>query len=187
MSAYVDDLLSQPLNGLASATEIMNEQYDILTSVNKPLSSSELDVDAFKAVPASISDAEKPLYELKSTVSETFAPSTMETMPSMTDLIQQTTTPAPESTIKDYFDGPKRTGKTIGSVAEQYGLPTSFQQTIDDAQDAVLGITKDLVRSGETKTSVSEIITKDNRLRGIGMLLIITAILGFFIKILAGT
>lgn len=202
MSAYIDpDLLSAPLNGLTSATEIMNEQYNILTDSKQPISSSELDIDAFRAVPAEITSGDKPLYTLSETLTNpmtdgttipTLSPSSLvlNPSPSATDLIETTTaapTTAPATREPQYFNGPKRTGKTIGSVAENYGLPTSIQQTIDDAQDAVLGITGDLVRARENKTSVYEIITKDNRLRGIGSLLILVAIVGFLVKILAGT
>lgn len=183
MSLYVDnDLLSKPLNGLATSTEILNEQYDIFSGTDGLVSSTDLDIDAFKSAPAALSPEEKELYELRQTINT-------ETNPSVEarDLVLRPSLVEQNKMQPEYFDGPKWTGRTVKTVAETYGLPTSIQQTIDDAQDAVLGITRDLTKSHETKTSLYEIITKDNRLRGIGALLIIAAVIGFIIKILAGT
>lgn len=161
------DLTTQPFNGLATATEIMNRQYNILTGT-KTITSTDLDTDSFRVQPAPIQ--QELGVSLEQTVGTPVA-----------------STPSPETSDPQYFDGPRQTGRTVGTVAEQYGLPTSVKQTIDDAQDAVLGITKDLTQSQNEKVSLYEVITKDNRLRGIGALLIILAVVAFFVKILAGT
>lgn len=173
MASYIDeDLLQRPLNGLTTSTELLNEQYSILTGP-KTITSTDLDVDAFKAQPVDVSTE---MYEIQQTVGNS----------DNIDAISPST-PDVENTTPEYYNGPRHTGKTIGSVAKEYGFPTSVQQTIDDAQDAVLGITKDLTQSGEKKESLYDILTKDNRLRGIGALLIITAVVAFIVKILAGT
>ena len=164
------DLTTQPFNGLATATEIMNRQYNILTGTNT-ITSTDLDTDAFRVQPAPIQQ------ELGVSLEQTVG------TPGETPVDDTTSTPADPQ----YFDGPRQTGKTVKTVAEDYGLPTSIKQTIDDAQDAVLGITKDLTQSQHEKVSLYEVITKDNRLRGIGALLIILAVVAFFVKILAGT
>jgi hypothetical protein len=165
--------MDQPLNGLATSTEILNEQYNVLTG-NETLRSTDLDADEFRAQPASVS---RELFELKQTVGSIDPPG-----PSMA--LQQSA--AVDSEPK-YFDGPKQTGRTLGSIAQEYGLPTSVRQTVDDAEDAVLGVTRDLTQSTDTRESFYDIITKDNRLRGIGALLIIAAVVAFILKILAGT
>lgn len=165
--------MDQPLNGLATSTEILNEQYNILTGT-ETLRSTDLDADEFRAQPASVS---RELFELKQTVGSIDPPG-----PSTA--LQQPATVDPEPR---YFDGPKQTGRTLGSIAQEYGLPTSVRQTFDDAEDAVLGVTRDLTQSKDTKESFYDIITKDNRLRGIGALLIIAAVVAFILKILAGT
>jgi hypothetical protein len=165
--------MDQPLNGLATSTEILNEQYNVLTGT-ETLRSTDLDADEFRAQPASVS---RELFELKQTVGSIDPPG-----PSTA--LQQPATVDPEP---KYFDGPKQTGRTLGSIAQEYGLPTSVRQTVDDAEDAVLGVTRDLTQSKDTKESFYDIITKDNRLRGIGALLIIAAVVAFILKILAGT
>lgn len=165
--------MDQPLNGLATSTEILNEQYNVLTG-RETLRSTDLDADEFRAQPASVS---RELFELKQTVGSIDPPG-----PSTA--LQQPGTVDPEP---KYFDGPKQTGRTLGSIAQEYGLPTSVRQTVDDAEDAVLGVTRDLTQSKDTKESFYDIITKDNRLRGIGALLIIAAVVAFILKILAGT
>lgn len=169
------DFTTQPFNGLASATEILNVQYNILTG--EGIKSTDLDVDAFRVQPAAIQkEIGIPLQQTVGTGSMTDSETTTET------------TPSPETTEEpQYFDGPRQSGRTLGTVAQEYGLPTSVKQTIDDAQDAVLGITKDLTQSQNEKVSLYEVFTKDNRLRGIGALLIIIAVVAFFVKILAGT
>lgn len=167
MASYMD----QPLNGLATSTEILNEQYNVLTG-RETLRSTDLDADEFRAQPASVS---RELFELKQTVGSVDPPSTA---------LQQPATMEPEP---KYFDGPKQTGRTLGTIAQEYGLPTSIRQTFDDAEDAVLGVTRDLTQTKDTKESFYDIITKDNRLRGIGALLIIAAVVAFILKILAAT
>jgi hypothetical protein len=176
MSAtYIDDdLLSQPLNGLVSSKEIMNQQLNALTGT-KTLTAVDLDQDQFRAVPADLTPEQKRVYDLKLTVGEG-----AESTPVMSAASQPVTT-------QYYYDGPKRTGQSLKTVAEQYGLPMSVRETIDDAQDAVLGISRDLTQQSTEKKSFYEILTQDNRLRGIGALLVITAIVAFIVKILAGT
>lgn len=174
MTSYMDDdVLGRPLNGLATSTEILNEQYNVLTG-NETLRSTDLDADEFRAQPASVS---REMFELKQTVGS-FDP------PGPSTALQQ---PSTMETGPVYFDGPKKTGRTIGSIAHEYGLPTSVRQTFDDAEDAVFGVTRDLTQSKDSKESIYDIITKDNRLRGIGALLIIAAVVAFILKILAGT
>jgi hypothetical protein len=164
--------MDQPLNGLATSTEILNEQYNVLTGT-ETLRSTDLDADEFRAQPASVS---RELFELKQTVGSIDPPG-----PSTA--LQQSAT---VDSDPKYFDGPKQTGRTIGSIAQEYGLPTSVRQSVDDAEDAVLGVTRDLTQK-DTKESLYDIITKDNRLRGIGILLILAAVVAFILKILAGT
>lgn len=178
-ATYIDDdLLNRPLNGLVSSKEIMNQQLNALSGT-KTLTAVDLDQDDFRAVPADLTPEQKRVYDLKLTVGDG-----AETTP----VLSAASTPVVQSeTQPQYFDGPARTDQSIRTVAEQYGLPTSVRQTIDDAQDAVLGISKDLTQQSTEKKSLYEILTQDNRLRGIGALLVITAIVAFIVKILAGT
>jgi len=173
MSTYIDDdLLSMSLNGLASSKEIMDRQLRISTG-NTNIRAVDLDQDAFKAVPADLTGEKKVMFDLRQTVGAgaTDTPS----------IAASSTQESPQ-----YFDGPAKTGETVTTVAERYGLTGTVKQTIDDAQDAVLGITQDLTKQKEDKKPLHEILTQDNRLRGIGILLVCTAIMAFVIKILAG-
>lgn len=175
MSLYIEnDLLASPLNGLASSSEILANQYRVMVD-RKVISSTELDTNEFKATPYSIQGAQKDLFELKETIGSD------ETSDSF---LQQSKTITNKN---EYFDGPKQTGKTLQTVATKLGLPSSLSETVKDAEDVVLGIPRDLSVSRDTKTSIGDILTKDNRLRGIAILLICLAITGFVVKILAGT
>jgi len=176
MSLYVpDDLLQSPLNGLASSSEILNDQYRVMVD-RKTISSTELDINEFKATPYAITGAQKDLYELKQTVGEDAAVQDSDTF------LQPS-----KSLTNKYFDGPRQTGKTMKDVANKWGLPTSVSESVADAEDVVLGIPRDLSVSRDKKTSLTDILTKDNRLRGIAIILICLAITGFIVKILAGT
>lgn len=177
MSTYIEpDLLESPLNGLASSSEILNDQYRVMVD-RKTISSTELDVDDFKAQPYSISGSEKELYDLRQTIEDDGV------MQDAVSLLQ----PKTETNKNKYYDGPGRTGENIKTVATRWGLPTSWSESMQEAEDVVLGIPRDLSVSRDTKTSVADILTKDNRLRGIALLLICIAITGFIVKILAGT
>jgi len=76
------------------------------------------------------------------------------------------------------YNGPKPTNDTLGQVAESYGMPSSFKSLIDDAQDAFVGIIGDLTKSKTEPMSYQDIFGKENRLRGLGSLLIIIGVLG---------
>lgn len=171
---YIEaDLLQAPLNGLASSSEILRNQYNVMVK-RQTISSTELDMDDFKAVPYSIEGPQKDLYDLRQTIGE--------------DAAQNASTFLQPSTITNkYYDGPKQTGENLKTVATRWGLPTSISQSIQDAESVVLGIPKDIAVSPDQTTSIADILTKDNRLRGIAILLICIAITGFIVKILAGT
>jgi len=58
-------------------------------------------------------------------------------------------------------------------------------QLLLDAQDALIGVTSDLLGQSERK-SVREILGHENRLRGMGIVLILLAIVGSFIDWMMG-
>jgi len=160
--------MSVEFNGLVSSKEILAQQDTML----EPTSASIW--KDFTASPASIPDDEKQLYSLTSTINTNEESQTAGT---------QTTT----VNEKKYYDGPTPTGQNLVKIANEYHLPTSLSESLNDAQDAVLGITRDLTKSGEERKSLLEIISQDNRLRGIGLVLICVACVTSILILLAKT
>lgn len=79
---------------------------------------------------------------------------------------------------EDEYDGPPRTGKELGDLMESVGLPPSVGTMFDDMQDAIMGIASDLSGNNAERTSLGDILTHDNRLRGLGALLVLVAATG---------
>jgi hypothetical protein len=73
--------------------------------------------------------------------------------------------------------GPLQGEKKEAPVSEPTGMHAAMQNTniyMDDARDALLGIPSELMRGNE---SVYNVIVKKNRLRGLGVLLVIIALI----------
>jgi hypothetical protein len=76
------------------------------------------------------------------------------------------------------YDGPAKTGKTLKDLAMDLGAPDSLGTLIDEMQEALLGIVGDLVNSTTDRTSLADILGHENRLRGIGALCVLAALVG---------
>lgn len=85
------------------------------------------------------------------------------------------------------YDGPVKTGKTLKDLARDLGAPDSWATLIDEMQEAVIGIIGDLVNSTGERTSLADILGHENRLRGLGSLFILVAIIGLLIESLSGS
>lgn len=90
-------------------------------------------------------------------------------------------TPAAAPSAGHEYDGPPPTGKGVKDIVIALGLPPSLGTLVDDMQDAIVGITADLTGSDTTRSSLADIFTHNNRLRGIGSLLVIIAVVGLFL------
>ena len=84
------------------------------------------------------------------------------------------------------YDGPAKTGKTLKDLAVDLGAPDSLGTLIDDMQEAIIGIVGDLVNNKGDRTSIADILGHDNRLRGIGALCILVALVGMTFDSIAG-
>jgi len=82
------------------------------------------------------------------------------------------TTPTPQQQQALVYDGPADTKKTLGKMLEEYGIPTSASDLLSAAESAVIDIPREL---GDAKEPVWTILTRDDRLMGMGALLIIVA------------
>ena len=91
-------------------------------------------------------------------------------------------TPDPSVAPKDAkdaeYDGPSKTGKTLKDLAMELGAPESLGTLIDEMQEALIGIIGDLVNNTGERTSIADILGHENRLRGLGALCILVALIG---------
>lgn len=85
------------------------------------------------------------------------------------------------------FDGPTPTGKGMKDLANTFGLPPSLGVMFEEMQDAILGVIGDLTGSNTERESLGDILTHENRLRGIGTLLVLVAVVGLAIDSFAET
>lgn len=79
------------------------------------------------------------------------------------------------------YDGPVDSKKTLGQMLQEYGIPTSAADLISSAESAVIDIPKELQ---EAKEPVWTILSKGDRLQGIGALLIVVAAIMALINLL---
>jgi len=85
------------------------------------------------------------------------------------------------------YDGPEPTGKSLKDLAMSLGAPPSFAQLLVDMQEALLGVIGDLTGStGSDREGLADIVTHNNRLRGIGALLVTIALVGMAVDALHG-
>ena len=89
------------------------------------------------------------------------------------ELVKESDAPAEEE-----YDGPEKTGKTLKDLALDLGAPESLSALIDDMQEAIIGIVGDLVNNKGDRTSIADILGHENRLRGIGALFVLAALIG---------
>lgn len=85
------------------------------------------------------------------------------------------------------WDGPAPTGKGISDLFESIGAPSSMSQLFEEMQGAVLGITSDLVGGNSERESITDILTHGTRLRGIGAMLVLIAVVGLALDAFAET
>lgn len=100
------------------------------------------------------------------------------------DELVGTPTPSPEAAE---YDGPAKTGKTLKDLAMELGAPSSLGTLIDEMQDAIVGIIGDLVNNNGERTSVADIFGHGNRLRGLGALFVLVALVGLAIDSTVGS
>lgn len=98
------------------------------------------------------------------------------------ELVKETTPPDDVE-----YDGPDKTGKTLKDLAMDLGAPDSVGTLLDDMQDAVIGIVGDLVNPKPERTSLAEILGHENRLRGLGALCVLVAIVGIVLDSAVGS
>lgn len=79
------------------------------------------------------------------------------------------------------YDGPTPTGKGLLDLAMAFGAPPSMSALLEDVQDAVLGVVNDLTGGTKERQSVQDIVLHNNRLRGIGAILVLVALVGIIV------
>lgn len=84
------------------------------------------------------------------------------------------------------YDGPAKTGKTLKDLALDLGAPESLGSLLDDMQEAIVGIAGDLVNNDGSRTGIADILGHQNRLRGIGALLVLVALVGIALDMTVG-
>ena len=104
------------------------------------------------------------------------------TNPSSTPTTDPSQTKTPEKEVL----GPVKTGKTLADLATSLGVPKSWSVLLDDMQEAVLGIIGDLTGKSQQRVSLADVLSYKNRLRGIGMLFILVAIVGILLEAIVG-
>lgn len=120
--------------------------------------------------------------QLGLSITPTEVSSTTTTAAAASGEISPVPTPTPSTTPFTSTMGPSRTGKTLFDLLVVMGFPSSFATAIDDMQEAFLGIVHDALGKSSERKSLTDIITYKNRLRGIGILLIFTAIVGLLLE-----
>jgi len=83
------------------------------------------------------------------------------------------------------YDGPPLTGKGVSDLVESLGMPSSIGQLFSEMQEAVLGITSDLMGNSSERESLADILTHNNRMRGIGAMLVSIAVIGLLLDAFA--
>lgn len=85
------------------------------------------------------------------------------------------------------YDGPPKTGKSLKDLAMDLGAPESIGMLIDEMQEALIGIIGDLINNTGERTSIADILGHENRLRGLGALCILIALVGLAIDSTVGS
>jgi len=182
-----------PYNGLTASSDIILDQMkkygiDLENSVEPDGADLTLAQNA-----ARLTEEESALYDLRNTdersdavralVSQASVPidKYAENDPIKT-LYGNQSTSTPIGKAGKVFNGPKDEGNTLGDVLTSYGLPTSFGEILSDAEEAFSGIIYDLNHIHENRSSVYEILVKNNRLRGLGAIFIVIAIVGILLN-----
>lgn len=86
--------------------------------------------------------------------------------------------PAKKEEEEVEYDGPAKTGRTLKDLAMDLGAPDSIGTLLDEMQEALIGIIGDLVNNKGDRTSIADILGHENRLRGIGALCVLCALVG---------
>lgn len=196
-------LIQQPLNGLARSSDILMEQQKLLEQdidaepVKPLLTASDLDVTPFGASPQGIPTFEQTAYSQyleKPSLNEdgTYSGKDSILRPVVSGAVDKTALESNDDTASDdekkvYYDGPAKNATGVGDILERGGLYVSPGQLLKDAEDALLGIIHDLTRMHADNLSLHDILVKNNRLRGLGSLLIVVAVVGLLLKLLVKT
>jgi hypothetical protein len=89
-------------------------------------------------------------------------------------------------TDRRVYDGPPRKDTSFGDALSAYGMPQSFGELFTDAEEAFIGIVSDLNKAGGSgqEMSLADIFTKNDRMRGLGALFIVIALVGIVLQTL---
>lgn len=89
-------------------------------------------------------------------------------------------------TDRRVYDGPPRRDSSFGDALSAYGMPQSFGELFADAEEAFIGIVSDLNKAGGSgqEMSLADIFTKNDRMRGLGALFIVIALVGIVLQTL---
>ena len=90
----------------------------------------------------------------------------------------ETSAPAKKEEGEVEYDGPAKTGRTLKDLAMDLGAPDSIGTLLDEMQEALIGIVGDLVNNKGDRTSLADILGHQNRLRGLGALCVLCALVG---------
>lgn len=201
-------LTQQPLNGLARSSDILAEQDRILRGetyadlsaepIEPRLTASDLDVTPFGASPQGIPTFERTAYStylerpaLNEDGSYAGKDDILRPVPSgAVDKKQLSISDDDEDESRDktiYYDGPAKNARGVEDITRVAGLNVSPGQLLKDAEDGLLGIIHDLTRMQRDELSLHDIFVKDNRLRGLGSLLVVVAVVGLLLKLLVKT
>jgi hypothetical protein len=196
-----------PLNGLAKSSDILREQENLLSGgayadidaepVKARLTASDLDVTPFGASPQGIPSFERTAYSQyleRPALNEdgSYAGKDDVLRPVASQGVDKARLNGKNAATDDerriYYDGPAKNAKGVSDiVTEVGGLSLSPGQLLKDAEDALLGIIHDLTRMYEDNLSLHDILVKNNRLRGLGSLLVVVAVVGLLLKLLVKT
>lgn len=93
-----------------------------------------------------------------------------------------------DASNEEEWDGPPKTGKTFGDLLVSFGLPDSFGTMLEDMNEAFVGLLGDLSgSSGNNQKSLGRALTDNNRLRGLGGILVLIGLVGLLIDALGGS
>lgn len=202
LSSWVtqDLIKSRPYNGLTPSEMIISDQNSRILGIDdfsvEPTSAMDrkdlLAAYGPQPIPADLAKTMSPDGKAavagvngRSLASGFWEPSVPQTKRNSDDIIPRDEESKPRSWM---YDGPERNdASSVTRIMDDVGLPTSFKRVLGDAEAALVGITSDLTSSTSSEKSVSDIFLSDGRMRGLGSLLIIAAIIGIVFRALFGT
>lgn len=97
----------------------------------------------------------------------------------------QLTTPRPGLNALATSQDVKEAQDAVNAVMQNSVWNMTLRQVFEDAQEAFIGITGDLLGQSE-RTKLTDILTYGNRLRGLGSIMVLLALGGLLIRWLTG-